>query len=158
MIKCPHCESVYPENTLFCEECGSYLTVGDEQATESLAEESDAIGKGQTGSTFITLVLQIEDGGQIELPLSKEVMLGRLDASRAVFPDVDLTSEDGMDKGVSRRHAIISRRRDQVFIEDLGSLNGTFLNSHQLVPEMPYPVKDGDQVQVGKLVLTVHLK
>jgi pSer/pThr/pTyr-binding forkhead associated (FHA) protein len=159
MIKCPHCESVYPENTLFCEECGSYLTVGDEQATESLGEESEAgVSKEPVSSTFITLVLEVESGGRIELPLSKEVMLGRLDASRAVFPDVDLTSEDGMDKGVSRRHAIISRRKDQVFLEDLGSLNGTFLNAHQLVPEMPYPIKDGDQVQLGKLVLTIHLK
>jgi pSer/pThr/pTyr-binding forkhead associated (FHA) protein len=84
--------------------------------------------------------------------------LGRLDASRAVFPDVDLMSEDGIEKGVSRLHARISRQGQEVFIEDLRSLNGTYLNGHHLVPEMPYPLKDGDQVQVGKLVLTVNLK
>jgi len=160
MIKCPFCDSVFPEGTLFCKECGSYLTEGDEQATESLGEQASAEAQqGQPSSAaFATLVLAIEDGGRIELPLSKEVVLGRLDASRAVFPDVDLTSEDGMDKGVSRRHARISRQDDQVFIEDLGSLNGTFLNAHHLVPEMPYPLKDGDQVQLGKLVLTINLK
>jgi pSer/pThr/pTyr-binding forkhead associated (FHA) protein len=160
MIKCPFCESVYPENTLFCEECGSYLTAADEQATDSLGDqESDEAEQGQPSSTaFTTLVLTIEDGGRIELPLSKEVVLGRLDASRAVFPDVDLSSEEGIEKGVSRRHARISRQDQQVFIEDLGSLNGTYLNAHHLVSEMTYPLKDGDQVQLGKLVLTVNLK
>jgi len=161
MIKCPFCGSVYPEGTLFCEECGSYLTAGDEQATESLGEQeaTEASQRRRPSSTnFATLVLSIRDGGRIELPLSKEVVLGRLDASRAVFPDVDLTSEDGMDRGVSRRHARISRQGDQVFIEDLGSLNGTFLNAQHLVPEIPYPLKDGDQIQLGKLVLTINLK
>jgi len=109
-------------------------------------------------SGFLTLVLSIEDGGTIELPLSKEVVLGRLDASRAIFPDVDLTAEGGIEKGISRRHARISRRAGQVFIEDLNSLNGTFLNAIRLVPELPYPLKDGDRVQLGKMILSVHLK
>jgi hypothetical protein len=160
MIKCPFCESVYPENTLFCEECGSYLTLSGDQTTESLGEQMAAEAEqGQSSSiAFSTLVLSIQDGGCVELPLSKEVVLGRLDASRAVFPDMDLTIEEGMEKGVSRRHARISRQGPQVFIEDLGSLNGTYLNAHRLIPEMPYPIKDGDQIQLGKLVLTVNLK
>jgi len=32
MIKCPFCNSTYPENTLFCEECGSYLSPGNGHA------------------------------------------------------------------------------------------------------------------------------
>jgi pSer/pThr/pTyr-binding forkhead associated (FHA) protein len=160
MIKCPFCNSVYPENTLFCEECGSYLAPSSEQATDPLDEPSeDEESKGQAGSgVFKTLVLSIDEGGRIELPLSKEVVIGRLDASHAVFPDVDLTSEQGAEKGVSRRHARISRRDDQVFLEDLNSLNGTFLNATRLVPELPYPLKGGDQVQLGKLILTVDMK
>ena len=113
MIKCPFCASVYPEGTLFCEECGSYLTSSDEQATESLGEQaSEQAGPGTIGSSsFTTLVLSIESGGRIELPLSKEVTLGRLDAGRAVFPDVDLTGEDGLERGVSRRAFCHSRGR-----------------------------------------------
>ena len=106
----------------------------------------------------MTLTLAFDNGGRVELPLSKEIVLGRLDASRAVFPDIDLTNEQGMEMGVSRRHARIVRRGQQVFLEDLGSLNGTFLNATRLAPELPYPVKDGDQVQLGKLILTIHLK
>lgn len=160
MIKCPFCNSVYPENTLFCEECGSYLAPSSGQATDPLDNADDNEGgSGPSASgAFKALVLSIEGGGRIELPLSKEVVIGRLDASHAVFPDVDLTSEQGAEKGVSRRHARISRRDDQVFIEDLNSLNGTFLNATRLVPELPYPLKGGDQVQLGKLILTVDLK
>ncbi|MGD8398796.1 MAG: FHA domain-containing protein, partial [Anaerolineae bacterium] len=64
----------------------------------------------------------------------------------------------GIEQGISRRHARISARGNQVFLEDLNSLNGTFLNATRLVPDLPYPVKDGDQVQLGKLVMTLHVK
>lgn len=159
MIKCPFCNNVYPENTLFCEECGSYLAPGNGQATDPLTGPiSGEMGREASKLSFKTLILSTEDGGRIELPLSKEVVLGRLDASRAVFPDVDLTNEQGSEKGVSRRHARISRREDQVFIEDLNSLNGTFLNGTRLVPGLPYPLKDGDQAQLAGLILTIHLK
>ncbi|MBN1660956.1 MAG: FHA domain-containing protein [Anaerolineae bacterium] len=160
MIKCPFCQSVYPENTLFCEECGSYLAPGNAQATDPLTGPMADLGERRqdSGHAMKSLILSIEEGGHIELPLSKEVVIGRIDAGRAIFPDVDLTSEMGMEKGVSRRHARVSLRESQVFLEDLNSLNGTFLNATRLVPELPYPIKDGDQVQLGKLVLTIHLK
>ena len=157
MIKCPFCHSTYPENTLFCEECGSYLSPGNSQATDPLADEGETSSQPGGGS-FKTLKLMIEGGSSVELPLSKEIVLGRLDPNRAIFPDIDLSREGGIDKGVSRRHARISQREGQVFIEDMNSLNGTFLNATRLVPELPYPLKDGDQVQLGKLILTVHLR
>lgn len=160
MIKCPFCSSTYPENTLFCDECGSYLAPGDGQATDPLSnQDSDETKESKPGSGSIkSLMLALDDGGSVELPLSKEVILGRLDPGRAIFPDVDLTSQDGMDKGVSRRHARITLREGQVFVEDLNSLNGTFLNATRLVPELPYPVKDGDRIQLGKLLVTITLK
>jgi pSer/pThr/pTyr-binding forkhead associated (FHA) protein len=85
------------------------------------------------------------------------VILGRLDATRAVFPDVDLTNEGGLTSGVSRRHARIFRAGNSVAIEDLDSLNGTFLNGERLVPKIPYPMSDGDEVQIGTLTLVVNL-
>ena len=160
MIKCPFCNSTYPENTLFCDECGSYLAPGDGQATDPLSSQGgaeSAQSKPISGSVK-SLMLAMDDGGTVELPLSKEVILGRLDPGRAIFPDVDLTSQDGMDKGVSRRHARITLREGQVFVEDLNSLNGTFLNATRLVPDLPYPLKDGDQIQLGKLLVTITLK
>jgi hypothetical protein len=160
MIRCAFCNSVYPENTLFCEECGSYLASSNDHGTDPLeGQTNDESDRDHVGdASFMTLVLAVEGGGRIELPLSKEVVLGRLDAGRASFPDVDLSSEQGLERGVSRRHARITRRVAQVFIEDLNSLNGTFLNATRLVPELPYPLTDGDQIQLGKLILTIHLK
>jgi len=160
MIKCPFCNAVYPENTLFCQECGSYLAGANEQGTDPLLGQTvaEVDRTAGDGAGFMTLTLAFDSGGRVELPLSKEIVLGRLDASRAVFPDIDLTNEQGMEMGVSRRHARIVRRGSQVFLEDLGSLNGTFLNATRLAPELPYPVKDGDLVQLGKLILTIHLR
>jgi len=160
MIKCPFCNAVYPENTLFCQECGSYLAGTNEQGTDPLVGQTvaEVNQTAQDSTGFITLTLAFDSGSRIELPLSKEIVLGRLDAGRAVFPDIDLTSEQGIEMGVSRRHARVVRRGSQVFVEDLNSLNGTFLNATRLAPELPYPVKDGDQVQLGKLILTIHLK
>jgi len=155
MLECPLCKSVLPENALYCEECGSYLLPGDSQEMDARAGAVE--GKGSRGASKM-LSLSVHNGGCIELPLSKEVIIGRLDAERAVFPDVDLTNEQGIEKGLSRRHARISRHEGQVVLEDLQSLNGTFLNATRLVPNLPYPLKDGDQLQLGKLVLTVHLK
>ncbi|MGD9316620.1 MAG: hypothetical protein PVG56_07295, partial [Anaerolineae bacterium] len=76
MIKCPFCDSVYPENTLFCDECGSYLAPSSGQATDPLESEDSAESSDAGSGSFTTLVLTIDEGGRIELPLSKEVVIG----------------------------------------------------------------------------------
>ena len=63
MIKCPFCNSVFPENTLFCEECGSYLPPSDSQTTDPLTSPVEAKGRRRT---YKTLVLSVHDGGRIE--------------------------------------------------------------------------------------------
>ena len=91
----------------------------------------------------------------MEVSLTKEVTIGRLDLVSASFPDVDLTTDDALDKGVSRRHAKITQRGREVFIEDLGSMNGTFVNRKKLTPYLPEALRNGDQLQLGKLMLRV---
>jgi len=167
MIKCPVCQAKYPENTLFCEECGSYLPRSDAAETDPLAVgEITWMEREEFGSTVeipeeevvspVSLKLSILDSGRdMELPLTKEMTIGRLDPASASFPDVDLTSDGGPAKGVSRRHAKITRRGSEVFIEDLGSINGTFLNRKKLTPYFPQALKTGDELQLGKLILRV---
>jgi ABC-type multidrug transport system ATPase subunit len=75
---------------------------------------------------------------------SGELVLGR-------EPGVSLLIES---PGVSRRHARIYLQNEQVYVEDLGSSNGTFLNGERL--EMPRRLKHGDQVRLGRAVTLVY--
>lgn len=82
-----------------------------------------------------------------------EAYIGRWDADSGIFPDVDLDADDPEAK-VSRRHARITRRGDQYFIEDLGSTNGTFVNrGRRLLPGDRQPLNDGDEIIIGKTFL-----
>ncbi len=102
------------------------------------------------------LRLIIQDGGsEIEVPFKEEVSIGRLDPASGSFPDVDLNTYGAVEKGVSRRHAKIIRRGQEFLIEDLGSINGTFLNHKRLTPYVFEALKNGDELQLGKLVLRV---
>jgi hypothetical protein len=168
MIKCPVCQAEHPENTLFCDECGSYLQGGNQKETDPLAaaevtwmerEETSEVPEEEEVASPVSLKLSIPDSGRdVELPLAKEVNIGRLDPASASFPDIDLTSDGGLEKGVSRRHAKITRRGSEVFIEDLGSINGTFLNRKKLTPYLPQMLKSGDELQLGKLILRVNFQ
>lgn len=93
-----------------------------------------------------------------EFPLSEdESHIGRWDADGGIFPDVDLDADDPEAK-VSRRHARITRRGDQYYIEDLGSTNGTFVNrGRRLLPGDRQTLHDGDEVIVGKTFLRFHV-
>ncbi|MEO0248590.1 MAG: FHA domain-containing protein [candidate division WOR-3 bacterium] len=167
MIKCPVCQAEHPENTLFCDECGSYLQGGGQKETDPLAaaevtwmerEETIEVAEEEVVAP-VSIKLSIPDSGRdVELPLTKEVNIGRLDPASASFPDIDLTSDGGLEKGVSRRHAKITRRGNEVFIEDLGSINGTFLNRKKLTPYLPQVLKSGDELQLGKLILRVSFQ
>jgi pSer/pThr/pTyr-binding forkhead associated (FHA) protein len=50
---------------------------------------------------------------------------------------------------VSRRHAEITTRDGQLFIEDQASTNGTTVNGSQIPPYQPQPLVDGDVVGFG---------
>lgn len=93
-----------------------------------------------------------------QFPLSDdESQIGRWDADGGIFPDVDLDADDPEAK-VSRRHARIILRNDQYYIEDLGSTNGTFINrGRRLLPGDRHPLRDGDEIIVGKTFLRFHI-
>jgi pSer/pThr/pTyr-binding forkhead associated (FHA) protein len=52
---------------------------------------------------------------------------------------------------VSRKHAVLLRREDDYYVEDQGSLNGTFLNRRRIESAQ---LGDGDELQIGKYRLT----
>jgi len=119
-------------------------------------EHADSVPPRRTGSTIAHSKLVIHRGRSVgkEFPLCEEEShIGRWDADGGIFPDVDLDSDDPEAK-VSRRHARITRRGEKYYIEDLGSTNGTFVNrGRRLLPGDRQPLRDGDEVIVGKTFL-----
>jgi len=164
MIKCPVCQAEHPENTLFCDECGASLLERNVKETDLMAaakvtwmgreEASKAAEEDITSPLGLKLMIPGRER-DVEIPLTKEMNIGRRDPASAWFPEVDLTSDSGLEKGVSRRHAKITRRGSEVFIEDLGSINGTFLNGKKLTPYLPQVLRDGDELLMGRLMLRV---
>ena len=51
--------------------------------------------------------------------------------------------------GVSRRHSRISRRGNDYFIDDLNSINGTYVNKERV--ESPVPLKEGDTIHFYRI-------
>ncbi len=83
-------------------------------------------------------------------------LVGRWDPDSGAFPEVDLEADDP-EARISRKHALI-RVSNQVTIEDIGSLNGTFVNrGHRLEPGSPVALKDGDEIIVGKTFFKISL-
>lgn len=96
-------------------------------------------------------------GVEIPLPSGKnELSIGRSDLIRDIFPDIDLSGYGGEGSGVSRNHARLVLKEDQLFIEDLNSTNYTFVNRLRLQPGQPYLVSDGDEIRLGLLAMIYH--
>jgi hypothetical protein len=96
-------------------------------------------------------------GAVLPLPNSAQAIVGRADPVSKFYPDIDLTPHGALDNGVGRRHLRLFVQGGQVMAEDLESTNGTLINAQRLAPRQPQPLRDGDTVQVGKLILRFHL-
>jgi len=120
--------------------------------------EDSAPRRASGGTAHAKLVIHRGRSVGKEFPLCEEEShIGRWDADGGIFPDVDLDSDDPEAK-VSRRHARITRRGGQYYIEDLGSTNGTFVNrGRRLLPGDRQNLRDGDEVIVGKTFLKFHV-
>ena len=171
MVTCPVCRIAYVPNTLFCTECGLYLLKSEDLATDPLetvivawgGESAQPEQPDQTAldSGLLAIRLRISQGDQcreLEIPVTKPVRLGRMDPLQDIYPEVDLTEDMGLDCGVSREHACIFRRGEHVVVEDLGSTNGTLLNGGRLSPFLPHHLEDGDQLQLGRLLIEIRFR
>jgi predicted amidophosphoribosyltransferase len=96
-----------------------------------------------------------DTGAEIPLPAGEgDFIIGREDPVSNVFPAIDLNPHEGENYGVSRRHAKLTVEAGMAFIEDLDSTNFTFVNRKKLVPNTPTALSNGDEVRLGKLVMT----
>ena len=58
---------------------------------------------------------------------------------------------------VSRKHARLKVMKDRVFIEDLGSTNGTSVNGQTIDEKGPVSVSSGDQIIIGSVVMRLKV-
>jgi hypothetical protein len=84
-------------------------------------------------------------------------LVGRWDPETGAFPEVDLDADDPEAK-VSRKHALIRIAEGKITVEDIGSLNGTYVNrGTRLQPGSPVELKTGDEIIIGKTFLKLTI-
>lgn len=79
-------------------------------------------------------------GGEFPLRMNREIIIGR-------SSDLDMVLVEDM---VSRKHAKISTTDGEVYIQDLGSTNGTFVNGEKVTRSR---LQEGDRILVGTSII-----
>jgi len=187
MLTCERCKTENLEGSQYCDECGAPLRP-HLHSNGPKSSDLTGGGDGHNGSRAPSGIKQPEFAGSRPATLSfsssldsprrphawlviergrsagkqftlsdQESQIGRWDADGGIFPDVDLDADDPEAK-VSRRHARVTLRDGQYFLEDLGSTNGTFVNrGKRLIPGHRQTLNDGDEIIVGKTFLRFHI-
>ncbi|HEX2619677.1 MAG TPA: FHA domain-containing protein [Phototrophicaceae bacterium] len=92
------------------------------------------------------------DNQKLTVMVKDQVYVGRsVEGDERSWVDIDLSPQGAYQSGVSRRHAIIRRREGVLYVEDLRSTNGTRINGSQLAPDREYRLRDGDEVEFGRV-------
>jgi len=95
--------------------------------------------------------------GNVFPVFKNDALIGRYDSVTGMTPDVDLTQEDAA-RNISRRHARIVTKDGQHFVaEEIGTMNGTFLNGQKLPTGVLTPIHDGDDLTLCRLALSFRV-
>lgn len=147
MTRCPTCGIENPEDSNFCRNCGSRLVVIDQAETTITYAPADRLGLEDEFADFVARdepALAIRAGGGREgevIPLAGDVLtIGRSPQSDLFLDDVT----------VSRHHARVIKEGPGFLLEDLNSLNGTYVNRRRIER---HRLADGDELQIGKFKL-----
>jgi len=153
-VHCQECGFVGEEGANYCPRCGALLPRGDGGSSEPVtatyrideAGEVVPLEIGEVTAHGPALVIRAGDRAGESFPVGHERMtIGRR-------PDADVFLDDVT---VSRDHALLVRRGDDWFLDDCGSLNGTYVNRSRIES---HRLEEGDEVQIGKYKLTWHAR
>jgi pSer/pThr/pTyr-binding forkhead associated (FHA) protein len=166
MIRCIECGSNQLVGALFCTECGAFLVEQITKGKTAILPFSEFAVHAppppltqeelETAVTphHITIVIP-SSRRRLQLELHDVINVGRADTEST--PELDLSQDDGAEKGVSRLHARIKSVKKGIVLIDLESTNGTTLNTYRLPPNQPYPLKNGDEIRFGDLLLHIFI-
>ncbi len=149
--------------------------VNDEQISElRLLADGDTIGIGESRFTFhrlraapVTVDVPVVDIVQPEPPVGEpprpSAFLQALEGDKRFPLDdevITIGRSEGntirlQDKRISRQHAQIEWRGNELWIADLGSSNGTFVNGEQV--SEPRQLAHGDEIRYGEICFTLHV-
>jgi hypothetical protein len=91
------------------------------------------------------------------MPLEERVVIGRA-AEGDTSIGFDLTPFGAYQHGVSRMHAVLTMHDGFLYLEDLNSTNGTRINGFQMTPKQRYRLRDGDEIEFGRLRTTLRFE
>jgi hypothetical protein len=98
----------------------------------------------------------VSDDERTEFFLNREgdTLVGRSDPVTGITPDIDLTPLDPQ-RSTSRRHAKLYQMAGTFYLmEEIGVMNGTFVNGNRVATGTPISVRHGDALKFGLVPLT----
>jgi hypothetical protein len=134
--------------------------VAPEAAAPPAAAPAAAAAPSSAGMLFKAKLTIVRGGRQgHEFPLENgNNLVGRWDPETGAFPEVDMEADDPEAK-ISRKHALLRIEEGKITVEDIGSLNGTYVNRQpRLQPGNPVEIKSGDELIIGKTFLKLTVE
>ncbi len=144
MVFCGFCGGRIAADDLYCAHCGAKQPLAGAGSSAALRAARATAKLIVAGTTELDAAFALE---------RESNTIGRSDPHSNIFPEVDLSKYDAETK-ISRRHARIRRQGDTYLIEDLGSVNGTWINDAvRLAPNQPRALESGDKLRLGETTL-----
>jgi hypothetical protein len=161
MLKCSLCMFENPEGSISCMTCGQLLDQNNTLTTRSLLADSSSAPTNHHSAHVGKLP---QKGVALYVGESKDPLMmvarDRLTLGRRkdvpVSDLVDLTPFDAYRKGVSRNHAVLTYKDERLYIHDVGSVNGTWLNGQRLKSYELYALQSGTPVALGQLTIYIY--
>lgn len=150
ITKCGSCGAENPSSETFCEDCGASIGTATPIAVDHTPQVQ---APPATSPPQLNVAKLAVAGSSKEFPLNKDVAtIGRRSPADGIYPDVDLTDDDP-ESYISRRHAQIIKQSGQYIFEDVGSANGSFINTVRMTKGVQQELKENDQLRLGKTEL-----